>query len=32
MSLKNGKDTIMLVQPIDAEYGTAALVIANQTE
>lgn len=32
MSLKNGKDTIMLVQPVDAEHGTAALVIAQQTE
>lgn len=31
-TLKNGKDTILLVQPVDAAYGTAALVIANQTE
>lgn len=31
-TLKNGKDTILLVQPVDATYGTAALVIAQQTE
>lgn len=30
--MKNGKDTILLVQPVDAEYGAAALVIADQTE
>lgn len=30
--MKNGKDTILLVQPVDAKYGAAALVIADQTE
>ncbi|WP_397537874.1 phage major tail protein, TP901-1 family [Rummeliibacillus pycnus] len=30
--MKNGKDTILLVQPVDVVFGTAALVIANQTE
>lgn len=32
MGMKNGKDTILLVQPVDAALSTAALVIANQTE
>ncbi|MFH7468239.1 phage major tail protein, TP901-1 family, partial [Pseudomonas syringae group genomosp. 7] len=30
--MKNGKDTILLVQPVDAAFGSAALVIANQNE
>lgn len=30
--MKNGKDTILLIQEIDAEYGDAAVVVANQTE
>ena len=30
--LKNGKDTILLVQPIDAIIGDQGLVVAEQTE
>lgn len=30
--LQNGKDTILLVQPVDATIGSDALVVAEQTE
>jgi len=30
--LKNGKDTILLVQPVDATIGDVGLVVAEQTE
>lgn len=30
--MRNGKDTIILVQPVDAPLGSQALVLAHQTE
>jgi len=30
--LQNGKDTILLVQPVDAALGDEALIVAEQTE
>jgi len=32
MSIMNGKDTILLVQPVDAEVGSNAFIVAELTE